>query len=396
MVALAIPMLVGFLALAVEIGVLFVAKRHVQIAADAAAMGAALDYLYNHSVTSAQSAGSADATRNGFTNGANGVGVAINCPPTSGPNTGGGATFCEAIITQPNVVFLMNLFNRSSITVGARAVAGSPGTTGGCVYVLSPNGSPAMDLQGSFDFTASNCGIVVDSSDSDALNFTGGGGSLTAGSVSVVGGAGGQTGDSSPAPLTGIAPISDPLNIAGPTPASGCSNTSTATSLTGNVASPVGGVICYSKAVTMNNVTLGTGTYVFENGVTLGGTVTSGVGGTTLDVQSGSFSVNTGTVLNLVAPTSGTYNGIALMEPATNSSTISMQKGDSSGSLTGIIYAPSAELYFQDSGGDKSGGVSFTTDLIVGTLKDKTATVTITNYSQSHSTSPLRVVTLVE
>jgi hypothetical protein len=146
----------------------------------------------------------------------------------------------------------------------------------------------------------------------------------------------------------------------------------------------------------MNNVTLGTGTYVFENGVTLSGSVTSGTGGTTLDIQSGSLSVNTGTVLNLVAPTSGTYNGIALMEPATNTSTITLQKGDSSGSLTGIIYAPSAELFFQDSGGDKSGGVSFTTDLIVGTLFDKTATITISNYSQSHSTSPLKVVTLVE
>lgn len=105
MTALAIPVLIGFLALAVDIGVLFVAKRNVQIAADAAAMGAAMDYLYNGSVTSAQNAGQADAVRNGFTNGVGGVGVTINCPPTSGPNTGGGASFCEAILTQPNNVF---------------------------------------------------------------------------------------------------------------------------------------------------------------------------------------------------------------------------------------------------------------------------------------------------
>src|SRR4051812_3833731 len=108
MVALATTAMVGFLALAVEIGVLFVAKRNVQIAADAAALGAAMDYLYNASVSSAQTAGRADATSNGFTNGVSSVGVTINCPPTSGPNTGGGASFCEALVTQSNTVSLMN------------------------------------------------------------------------------------------------------------------------------------------------------------------------------------------------------------------------------------------------------------------------------------------------
>jgi hypothetical protein len=359
-------------------------------------MGAAMDYLYNKSVTSAQAAGQADATRNGLTNGVNGVGVTINCPPSSGPNTGGGATFCEALISQPNTTFFMSLFNRSSVTVGARAVAGSPSTSEGCVYILDPTASQALQLQGSFNFTALNCGIIVDSSNSDALDFTGAGGSLTAGSVSVVGGAGGHTDDSNVTPVTGVAPISDPLQITGPMPASGCSNTSTATSLTGTIPAPTGGVVCYSKAVTMNNVTLGTGTYVFENGLTLSGNVTSDASGTTLDIYSGSLSVNTGTTLNLVAPTSGTYNGIALMQPASNSSQITFQKGNASGSVTGIIYAPTAQLYFQDSGGDKSGGLSLTSDLIVGTLYDKTATVTITNYSDSNRTSPLRVVTLVE
>ncbi len=135
---------------------------------------------------------------------------------------------------------------------------------------------------------------------------------------------------------------------------------------------------------------------MFENGVTTSGTITSGVGGTTLDIQGGSFNVNTGTVLALVAPTSGETNGIALMEPATNSNQITIQKGNASGSINGIIYAPSAQLYLQDSGGDKSGGLSLTTDLIVNELFDKTATLTITSYSQSTPTTPLTRVSLVE
>jgi hypothetical protein len=128
----------------------------------------------------------------------------------------------------------------------------------------------------------------------------------------------------------------------------------------------------------------------------LGGSIATDTGGATIDVQGGSLAVNTGTVLALVAPTTGTYHDIALMEPASNTNPITIQKGDASGSITGIIYAPTADLFLQDSGGDKKGGLTLTSDLIVGTLTDKTAAFTITPYSGSHPTTPLKTVTLVE
>ncbi len=85
------------------------------------------------------------------------------------------------------------------------------------------------------------------------------------------------------------------------------------------------------------------------------------------------------------------------MQPATNSTTIQVQFGASYGTFEGIIYAPSALLYLQDSGGDKSGGVTLTTDLIVNKLFDKTATLTIHSYTTSFgSSSPLTAVALVE
>jgi hypothetical protein len=149
---------------------------------------------------------------------------------------------------------------------------------------------------------------------------------------------------------------------------------------------------------------LPSGVLVFENGVTLGGTVTSGASGTTIDVYSGSFNVGTGSSLNITAPTTapttgtdGVPSGIALMQPATNNSEIQIQFGASYGTFDGIIYAPTAELYLQDSGGDKSGGVTLTTDLIVDTLFDKTATLTIHSYTTAFgSSSPLTAVALVE
>jgi hypothetical protein len=146
----------------------------------------------------------------------------------------------------------------------------------------------------------------------------------------------------------------------------------------------------------MSNVTMNAGTYVFTGNLALSGTITSTAAGTTLDINNGALSIGTGTTLNLIAPTSGTYNGIALMQPASNNNQITIQKGDATGSIFGIIYAPGAELFLQDSGGDKSGGLSLTTNLIVNTLVDKTATLKITSYSQTVATSPLTKVALVE
>jgi uncharacterized membrane protein len=57
--ALSMTMLFGFLALAVDVGTLFDAKRRLQVAADAAATAGALDYSFNGSTTSAQNAAKA-------------------------------------------------------------------------------------------------------------------------------------------------------------------------------------------------------------------------------------------------------------------------------------------------------------------------------------------------
>jgi hypothetical protein len=395
--ALSIMVLSGFLALSVDVGLLFRAKRNLQIAADAAATAGALDFYYNASDASSRAAAQAAATANGVTNGQNGVAVTVNTPPANGPNSGTLGDV-EVIVSQPNPTVFMKIFKFDSVSVAARAVAGTPLPSKTCVYVLSPTGANAMELSGSFDVSVSHCGVVVDSSDPDALQFAGTSGYLSASSVAVVGGDGGQTSDSSPIPITGAAPVSNPLNISGPVPPGGCATTSPATSLTGSFTGPgTGNAVCFTQPVALSNVTLGTGVYVFENGVTTSGNITSGPGGTTLDVYSGSLTMNSGTVLGLVAPTLGDTNGIALMEPASNSSQITIQKGNVTGSLTGIIYAPAAQLYLQDSGGDTSGGISLLSDLIVNTLVDKTATLSVSSYSAANpATTPLRAVALVE
>jgi hypothetical protein len=174
--------------------------------------------------------------------------------------------------------------------------------------------------------------------------------------------------------------------------------------LTGTLAAPTGGIACYNGSVTLKNVTLGAGTYVFTGNVALSGTVSTPQptslnpsNGATIDIDSGTLSIGTGTTLSLYAPLAGTYQGLAIVEPSHNSNQITIQKGDASGLIDGIIYAPSAELFLQDSGGDKSGGLTLITDLIVGQLFDKTATLSINSFSQTNpGGSPLTKVTLVE
>jgi len=394
--ALCMTCLFGCVALATDVGIMLHEKRLLQIAADSAAVAGAAEINYGDVSTAAQAA----AAQNGFTNGTNGATITVNGPP-GGPLYGphaGASGYVEVIASQTQPTAFMGFFGIINMTPAVRAVAYNGGPSNGCVYVLDPSASDAMHLQGSFDVTASNCGIIVDSNSASAIDFTGGGGTLTAGYVGVVGGATGHTGDSTPAPVTGIVAASDPLGyITPPNPASLTCTTPPGGTLTGTIGPATSGsTVCYNGNVTLSNVTMNAGTYVFTGNVTLSGNVTSAAAGTTLDINSGSLSINTGTVLNLIAPTSGTYNGIVLMQPATNTNEILIQKGDSSGSIYGIIYAPGAELFFQDSGGDKSGGVSLTTDLIVDTLYDKTATITITSYSQSVTTSPLSRVALVE
>jgi uncharacterized membrane protein len=66
-VALSMAVLMGFMALAIDVGVLFRARRNMQIAADSAATAAALNYLYYGSVPSAKAAAIAAAAANGVT-----------------------------------------------------------------------------------------------------------------------------------------------------------------------------------------------------------------------------------------------------------------------------------------------------------------------------------------
>lgn len=426
MTALSITLLAGFMAMALDVSLLFRARRNAQIAADAAATTAALNYYYNESVSTAQAAGKSASSSNGITNGTNGATVVVNMPPKSGPDTAY-TSFAEAIVTQPNPTYFMSLFGFKSVNVVARAVAGSPSASNVCNFVTNPTASDTLDLQGSYTISGGTvngvmqpaCGTYVASTSSGAIMVTGNAGTVDASFIAT---AGGTSGNTNPTGVTaGVVGIqSDPFATqvqSAPTAAS-CSggNTVTASTVTSTtvIPSPVNGVVCFSATnVTLaNGVTLqgsSSGTvYVFENGVTVGtgATVTLGSGtynagtnqfsnttGATMEILQGTLNQASNSNLSIYAPTAGSTNAIAIMLPATNTtSKLQVQFGSNNEVLDGFIYAPSAQVYQQDNGG----GVT-ATGIVANTEMVKSSSLMLPSYNAANPyTTPLRQILLVE
>lgn len=415
--ALTMTALLGFLALATDVGTLFRARRQLQVAADAAATAAALDVLYGQSASQATSDADDAAAANGATNGSGGTVVTINMPPQNGYHTNNG--YVEAIITQPNPTYFMKLFGKNSMTIGARAVAGTPGYANNCIYLDDTTGYD-LKVQGSFTINAPGCGIYVNSTNPQSvLSASGTGSALTIDSPYVTTVGGGPTSLGGAPIYTYAAPESPPtIQSTGVVPsASTCTQTNPVPS-SGTI-DGADGVICFTgNNYNITGLTLKNGVFVFENGVTAGSTggnttVTNG----TIDVYGGAFTQNSSSILNITAPASRTetfgglsYNGVALLVPSANTTytnapclssqpgngttpgVLQVQFGSNNQVFEGYIVAPSADVYLQDNGG----GTTYS-GIYAACMFGKSSTVNIPSYNVANpSTTPLATVALVE
>lgn len=366
--ALSMITLLGFVALAVDVGILFRAKRNAQIAADAAAIAGALDYNYNTSVPSAKAAAQAAATANGVTNGTGGTVVTVSLPPADGPNTS--CSGCvEVQITEPNPTIFMAMSGPRSVAVGARAVAGKGGPGPACLYTL---GSTGITGSGTGGISVPSCniddngGITLSGSQAISANQTNMKGSYTHSGTSSV----------TPAPVS-FGGATDPLaSLTQPTVPGTCST------LSSPYPNPVP-TGCYNSIVTSGTVTLHlqSGLYIFK-GITASGSLNIVGTGVTIYMPSGGITGSGNVGLNITAPTSGTYNGMALWISRTNSSGITLS-GNSTTSFQGIIYAPDSNLTFSG-----TTPLTLTSDLIVNNMTFSGNT-TIQNYTTVNSTTPL-------
>lgn len=398
---LCIGLLMGFTAMAIDVGLLYRAKRIMQIAADAGAVDGAAELP----IGDWSAAGQAGAALNGFSNGVNGATVTVNNPPLSGAYAGN-SSYVEVIVSEAGPVFFMKALGFRALNVSARAVATDvPSPT--CIYTLSSASAGSSDsppggiyVTGSADLNLPSCGILDDGTGSDAIHVTGGA-TLTAQAIGVVGTDTVHTGGVlSPSPITGMSPITDPLaGAVSPPPASdyssGCSSATYGTGTYTVGPSSPSGYVCYSSfSVSKGSPTINfkPGLYIFNGsgGFNIGsGTILNGTGVTFYFVNGASFTISNGATSNLSAPTSGVYSGLLFYEDPTDSAADSIVGGSTAG-VDGIFYLPDANLTLAN-----GTATTFNVDLVVGSLT-MSGNATLSQYAPLTGSSPLASPTLAE
>jgi Flp pilus assembly protein TadG len=403
--ALSLVVLLGISGLAVDMGAMRYQKRLQQTAADGAAIAAAsnLNQPSGGVLTGAQNA----SASNGFTD--NTGGGACTTPPTNlavgsvtvtvcnGPLVGphiADVNYVEAYVSVGQPTYFMKIFGVNSQTITARAVATNTGgggaVGGGCIYTLgTPNKKLAgVATGGSAIINAPTCGIV------DNGNFVANGGanlSVVAGSIGVGGtytgpGCGGTSGVCPP-PVISMPYSGDPFANKYPTTSTVLSDAGASKGDVKITAGTCAGSACaanvsctatscvihpgnYNDICIDNNQTVdfAAGVYVINGSSTCSNKVefvinagSTVCNSTNLDCSGMIGSANAGVTfyltgnasanvsgtatVQLVAPNSGTYEGLLFYQDPSDTVGATLS-GNTTSLYQGAIYMPDAQLTF--------------------------------------------------
>ena len=348
MVALLLPVMMGVSGLALDVGTLYSHKRSMQSAADAAALAGAFEVNRGRSAFAAAMA-KRESKANGFEDAVDSAKVTVHYPPISG-NHIGNMRFVEVVVEHPAPTWFMSLFGKDSVDIKSRAVAGAGANGKNCVYVLDPDMGAALDMQSSAKVDAT-CGIIVNSSDNDAVKMNSGA-SVKAASVSIAGGYQLGGGSIDPTPVTGVLPEPDPLAYLTPPSKIGCSVTNYSANGVTETINP--GVYCKGmKLVSGAHVYLNPGMYVIKGGGIdmQSGSILEGTGVTFFITEDSGFSygvisMQSGTAMKVKAPTTGPYAGILFYQDPTAGTPSKSHhfESDSTGDLEGALYFPTQQV----------------------------------------------------
>ena len=388
-VAISLIAVVGFVAVAVDGGVLLTQRRNVQNAADSAAMAAACvlyqkypTYSGSDSDGSAAQAALDQASANGFTNDKTNSTVTVNIPPKSGPYKGL-ASYVEVIITWQQQRGFSRIFGSDTIPVQARSVARGAWTGGQFgVLVLDYTGKASLNAQGNGAFTETGGPVIINSNNSDAV-VNSGNGTLKAQSFFITGSATTNGGTSylvtepvANQVFEGVHPTPDPLAYL-PVPSVPPNGTMTKTSLGGGnfqyTLTPgrytslptfnTGDVVVLKQA----SANSAGGVYYIDGGgfKSTGATITMDpltTGGVMIYNKPASSATseqinivgNSAGVVTLSPLTSGPYTGMMFWQDRTSSVPVSIS-GNGSFTVKGTFYAAGALLQVTGNGGTYTG-----------------------------------------
>ncbi|HLZ66519.1 MAG TPA: pilus assembly protein TadG-related protein [Aliidongia sp.] len=350
MVALALPVLLGFGAIGTEVGMWLLTQRRMQGAADAAAVSATFTRT---SLTTIQNQAYAVAAQNGYSNGVNGVTVTVHNPPTQGHYTTNNQAI-EVIIQQPQGRLLSALFLGTNPTVAARGVAAPSANSGGCVLGLAPLPNASITVSGNGTVTLNGC----DADSNGNLNLNGSNSGLSANRVDLAGtkSGNGTLTTTKPPVYNDATAFTDPyLNVQSSFPA-----------MPGTcVAMPASGTItagCYKGGTTITgNLSMGPGLYYIDGkfgafsqtGGIISGTgvtifLTSSTPATASTIATISINGGSGTQFNITAPSSGVSSGLAVIQDnrATQGSAGAAFAGQASIGAVGVFYFPKSGISF--------------------------------------------------
>jgi hypothetical protein len=371
-VTLMLVALIGFVSLGSEIVLLFASARHMQAAADSAALAAVRARLAGYSWANQQQEAYAMTAAAGFTNGTAGTTVTVNNPPASGHYTADTGAI-EVLIAQAHSTPLATVVYKAPFTVRARAVS-HVGGGGACVLELDPGSTTGVSVTNGAVANLNQCSLTANATGAAAL-LVNGGATLRTTSVSLGGTAsvtnGGRVINAAGTSLLGTSqmqtlkpPVANPYRgVAVPT-GTGCKYGSlspdtplTLTHSNGGLQTIYAdGVYCGGLAMTNDaQVKMTAGTYIIEGGsFSVGGAVQlSGTNVTIVLTGSGgeyaTVAIGSGAVVNLTAPTNGATAGLVFFQdpnaPNTGTNTFG---GGSSVTLTGALYFPSQTVIFSN------------------------------------------------
>lgn len=388
--------------LAIDAGQLYMERRSLQVAADAAAWAGAVDLHRGRSTLQAYDSAILDAARNGFEDGEF-VTVTVNIPPASGPFAGR-ANYVEVIITELVPTTFLPGASDGRTAVSARAVAGpTPAVGGHAVMTLAGSGDGTFKITGNANLTTSGSGVFVNSSGGQASQLTGQGDLITP-YTDVVGGAHTQGAQAvySPPASTGVPTQGDPLAAYLYPDVSGMP-TYENTNITGSATLAPGVYAGGIKIDGSGTVRFRAGTYVLKGG---GMQVT---GSATLkmhedDADDGITLFNThtnypgdpgtcgsitfaGTAnIQLQAPTSGPYAGMFIFQDRRCTTEIVITGTAGVTTLIGTIYSAGGTVKLSGTG---SGSLGLQTQVISNKV-EVTGNADITlNYDPSRTARPL-------
>ena len=341
--AFVFTLIIGTVALMLDGGRIYWEKRMAQSAADAAAMAGGLELVRGNSLDDADVVSwvKNDATLYKF----DAREVSVLYPPQTGSHTGD-RNFVEVLVERDVPMTFMRAFGVTTTTVRARATAGLQVGGEACIIALNNDSTKsALKVNGSAGLTA-NCGIMTNSTHSDALSNVGGG-SVSASWVGVTGGYSGG-GTFTPAPVSSVPAMLDPLAEL-PIPNIGSAPVGTSSNTAG-LTTYQPGIYASEIKITGGDHLFLPGEYILEKGMKVtGGDITGSEvffynvnanGKQFIDISS------TGDV-QLSAPTSGDYKGVLFFnnrDAPSRSPGHKLARGSLNSFFEGSLYFPSQHL----------------------------------------------------